>query len=391
MNEIDMKDFGKSRFSIASEAIGTTWSFEEFVRIHGEYEGVVVADSKRGIIEYGVFEDDNCKQIITCVSNVVKKYSGEEFEKNKANLEVVVLDSKMYCVCTKWEDVALYVQVNKSWSLLEFAKAHGKMQVGEFKDKETGAIFKACIFTSPSDGTRIFVAFSTSLGELTPKEIAAQKDELYVAQLESGNYSLYKKRNEAWEDISLDDDQKSGSGECEKRPAIDMPRKTYQSSRKNGERGDWMNLNEIKKEAASPYASLKNPKNIQGSSPSTRGYKNVYTPKGTKPTTIHYQAAFIAVLIAIVLGVSIYNSNMIRIEQDKILFLVMCCMLSIVAWGYPYFETSIKVDNDGCFEQGCLHPIIGVFGIVLFPLFIHYWIYKGIRISIEQLRRRFDS
>lgn len=88
-----------------------------------------------------------------------------------------------------------------SWPLLTFAKEHGKMQVGDFQNKETGEMFKACIFTQ-TDGTRVFVAFSSKLGELTPKEIAAMKDELVVVQLESGNYSLCK-RDTTWEDIDL--------------------------------------------------------------------------------------------------------------------------------------------------------------------------------------------
>jgi len=93
-------------------------------------------------------------------------------------------------------------QIVKSWPLLSFAKEFGpKMQVGEFQNKETGELFKACIFTKP-DGSRTFVAFSYKLGELTPKEIAKMKDELVVVQLESGNYSLCK-RNIDWEDVPL--------------------------------------------------------------------------------------------------------------------------------------------------------------------------------------------
>jgi hypothetical protein len=93
------------------------------------------------------------------------------------------------------------IDVVKTWGLTAFAKAHGKMQVGEFQNKETGELFKACIFTQP-DGTRVFVAFSSKSGELTPKEIAAMKDELVVVQLESGNYSLCK-RDTTWEDVDL--------------------------------------------------------------------------------------------------------------------------------------------------------------------------------------------
>lgn len=90
------------------------------------------------------------------------------------------------------------------WPLLEFAKAHGKMQVGEFANKETGEVFKACIFTKPDDGTRTFVVFSTKLGELTPKQIADMKNELQVVQLESGNYSLCK-IDSGWKDVDLEE------------------------------------------------------------------------------------------------------------------------------------------------------------------------------------------
>ena len=89
-----------------------------------------------------------------------------------------------------------------SWSLIAFARSHGKMQVGEFANKETGEVFKSCIFTDQQGG-RCFVAFSSKMGELTPREIAAMKDELQVVQLESGNFSLCKQGQNAWEDVDL--------------------------------------------------------------------------------------------------------------------------------------------------------------------------------------------
>lgn len=88
-----------------------------------------------------------------------------------------------------------------AWSLLAFAKVKGKMQVGEFINKETGESFKSCIFSN--GGERCFVAFSSNLGELTPRQIASMKDVLQVVQLESGNYSLCKQGNNAWEDVDL--------------------------------------------------------------------------------------------------------------------------------------------------------------------------------------------
>ena len=91
-----------------------------------------------------------------------------------------------------------------SWSLIAFARAHGKMQVGEFANKDTGEVFKSCIFTNPSDQSRCFVAFSSKMGELSPAEIISQKDNLQVVELESGNYSLCRQGANAWEDVDLD-------------------------------------------------------------------------------------------------------------------------------------------------------------------------------------------
>ena len=100
-------------------------------------------------------------------------------------------------------NTAQNVGIKNSWSLLAFAKTHGRMQVGDFVNKETGEAFKSCIFTNPEDNSRCFVAFSSKMGELTPREIAAEKDSLQVVELESGNYSLCKQGANAWEDVEL--------------------------------------------------------------------------------------------------------------------------------------------------------------------------------------------
>lgn len=93
--------------------------------------------------------------------------------------------------------------IKNSWSLMAFAKSHGKMQVGDFTNGDTGESFKSCIFTSPEDNSRTFVAFSSKLGELSPREIAEQKDSLQVVELESGNYSLCKQGANSWQDVEL--------------------------------------------------------------------------------------------------------------------------------------------------------------------------------------------
>ena len=96
--------------------------------------------------------------------------------------------------------------VKNSWSLLSFAREFGpKMQVGDFVNSETGDTFKSCIFSK--DGTRTFVSFSSKLGVLNPRQIAAQKDDLQVVLCETkdGNemYSLCHQGQNSWEDVDL--------------------------------------------------------------------------------------------------------------------------------------------------------------------------------------------
>lgn len=97
---------------------------------------------------------------------------------------------------------ATTVGIKNSWSLISFAKSHGRMKVAPFVNKETGEAFKSCAFLS-SDGDITLVAFSSKLGELTPAQIATQKDDLQVVQLESGSYKLCKAGHDTWEDVDL--------------------------------------------------------------------------------------------------------------------------------------------------------------------------------------------
>lgn len=94
--------------------------------------------------------------------------------------------------------------ITNSWSLTSFASNYSRVQVAPFRNSETGDAFKSVVFTK-SDGSRTFVRFSQNLGELTPKEIAASKDNLQVVQLESGNYTLCKQGEggSTWEDVDL--------------------------------------------------------------------------------------------------------------------------------------------------------------------------------------------
>ena len=94
------------------------------------------------------------------------------------------------------------VGIKNSWSLLSFARAHGKMKVAPFVNKETGEAFKSCAFVDSNNAITL-VAFSSNLGELTPQQIAAQKDSLQVVELESGTFKLCKQGASSWDDVDL--------------------------------------------------------------------------------------------------------------------------------------------------------------------------------------------
>lgn len=98
---------------------------------------------------------------------------------------------------------ATQVGIKSSMSLMAFARSHGKMQIGDFVNQETGEKFKSCIFTNPQDNTRCFVSFSSNLGELTAQEIVDRKDSLQVVELESGTFKLCNVGSNSWQDVNL--------------------------------------------------------------------------------------------------------------------------------------------------------------------------------------------
>lgn len=95
------------------------------------------------------------------------------------------------------------VGIKNSWSLLDFARSHGRMKVtNELVNSQTGETFKSCAFVA-TGGAVTLVGFSSNLGVLTPKQIADQKDSLQVVELESGSFKLCKSGADNWEDVDL--------------------------------------------------------------------------------------------------------------------------------------------------------------------------------------------
>ena len=79
--------------------------------------------------------------------------------------------------------------IKTSWPLMTFAKMNGKMSLVPVTEKDTNITYKTCVFTNSNDD-RLFVGFSSELGELTPKEIAEKKTDLKVVECKSGQFYL---------------------------------------------------------------------------------------------------------------------------------------------------------------------------------------------------------
>ena len=112
---------------------------------------------------------------------------------NDISLEstVLLIDNLLDKICDHFgaKELLRVYKADRRWSLLDFAREHGKMKVAPFVNKETGETFKSCAFINAA-GEVTLVAFWSKLGELTPKEIANNREYLDVIQLSSGTYKL---------------------------------------------------------------------------------------------------------------------------------------------------------------------------------------------------------
>lgn len=95
------------------------------------------------------------------------------------------------------------VGIKNSWSLVEFARKNGELKIASFVNKDDGEAFKSCAFIGPDKKVNCLVGFSSNLGELTPAQIKARKDELQVVELNSGNYKLCATGADQWETVDL--------------------------------------------------------------------------------------------------------------------------------------------------------------------------------------------
>ena len=93
------------------------------------------------------------------------------------------------------------VTIEKSWSLVGFAKEFGTPKYATCTNKETGELFN-CIAFEGADGELTFCHFGYSTEGFSLQDIVSQKDSLKVGLNSNGKYTLYKQEN-AWATIDL--------------------------------------------------------------------------------------------------------------------------------------------------------------------------------------------
>lgn len=160
------------------------------VSLHTTFKGINISIEKNFYHSYDqtMMYDEIMIPYMKKVMEIVDNSLDDEDENNDENQESLISNPSEQIDSLPQEEEKSKPTIIKTWSLLSFAKEFGKMQVGEFVNSETQEHFKACIFTK--DNNKTFVAFSSKLGVLTPKEIVERKNSLIVVQLDSGMYSL---------------------------------------------------------------------------------------------------------------------------------------------------------------------------------------------------------
>lgn len=82
------------------------------------------------------------------------------------------------------------VTIERSWSLVAFAKENGFPEMNTFTNKD-GEEFETLTFPDSPEG-RIFCHFGKSTQGMDEDDIVAEKDQLRVGLNSNGKYTLYK-------------------------------------------------------------------------------------------------------------------------------------------------------------------------------------------------------
>ena len=78
----------------------------------------------------------------------------------------------------------------RTWSIVDFSKKNGKMQICKSPDKNNRESYLKCRFID-NKGTSTYVVVSSKLQNTTAEEISKDKDKIRIGQLPNNKYVLY--------------------------------------------------------------------------------------------------------------------------------------------------------------------------------------------------------
>ena len=91
----------------------------------------------------------------------------------------------------------------RTWSLADFAKKHGRMQLCQAPDKNNRESYLKCRFIKDRNNIT-YVSVSSRMQSITPGEVSQYKDKIRIGQLPNGGYVLYDFRWKDWENVDLE-------------------------------------------------------------------------------------------------------------------------------------------------------------------------------------------
>lgn len=89
-----------------------------------------------------------------------------------------------------------------TWSVVDFSKKYGKMQIGKFPDSNNRESYQRCRFVD-HNGKATYVNVSSAMQDITIQEIEKQRERIRVGELPNGKFVLYDFRWKDWEDVEL--------------------------------------------------------------------------------------------------------------------------------------------------------------------------------------------
>lgn len=84
---------------------------------------------------------------------------------------------------------------------MTFVKSFNKVSVANLVNKSTGEVFNALMFTD-NEGKNHSCFFAKSLGNLTAKQVAEKKHDLYIVRNDDGQLYCSAGSN-TWEEVEL--------------------------------------------------------------------------------------------------------------------------------------------------------------------------------------------